>query len=175
MSGVRSGGRRAKLLAILRKADRPITGSELAATLGVSRQAIVTDVAILRAAGERIVGGLRGYRMESAPEGLTAVIDCVHPPDRGREEFEILLDRGIAVLDVGIDHSIFGELRAPIVIETRADIDRYSERIMKAGEMPLSAITRGVHSHTVRARNPEALEAAKRDLSDRGILLDDDL
>lgn len=175
MTGGASGERRAELLKILRKAERAITGSDLSVSLGVSRQAIVTDIAILRAAGEHIVGSLHGYRMEGASEGFTAVIDCSHPPDRGREEFEILLDRGIAVLDVGVDHSIFGELRAPILIQTRADIDRYSERIMKAGEMPLSAITRGVHSHTVRARNPEALEAAKRDLSERGILLDDDL
>lgn len=175
MTGGASGERRAELLKILRKAERAITGSDLSVSLGVSRQAIVTDIAILRAAGEHIVGSLHGYRMEGASEGFTAVIDCSHPPDRGREEFEILLDRGIAVLDVGVDHSIFGELRAPILIETRADIDRYSERIIKAGEMPLSVITRGIHSHTVRARNPDALEAAKRELCERGILLDDDL
>lgn len=164
--------RRAELLRILREAKRAITGSELSSTLGVSRQAIVTDIAILRAAGEHIVGTPHGYRMEDAHGGFTAVIDCSHPPDRGREEFEILLDRGITVLDVGVDHSIFGELRAPILVETRADIDRYTERIIQAGEMPLSAITRGVHSHRVRARNRDALDAAKRELCERGILLD---
>lgn len=168
-----AGERRAELLRILREAGRAIPGSELSSTLGVSRQAIVTDVAILRAGGEHIVGSSQGYRMEDVPAGVTAVIDCSHPPDRGREEFEILLDRGITVLDVGVDHSVFGELRAPILIETRADIDRYSERIIKAGEMPLSAITRGIHSHRVRARNRDALDAAKRELGERGILLDD--
>jgi transcriptional regulator of NAD metabolism len=173
MAGGASGERRPELLRILREADHAITGSQLSSTLGVSRQAIVTDIAILRAAGEHIVGTPQGYLMEDAPGGFTAVIDCSHPPDRGREELEILLDRGIAVLDVGVKHSVFGELRAPILVETRADIDRYSERIIKAGEMPLSAITRGIHSHTVRARNRDALDAAKRELGERGILLDE--
>jgi transcriptional regulator of NAD metabolism len=175
MAGGTTGERRAALLRILSEADRAVTGSELSSTLGVSRQAIVTDVAILRAAGEHIVGTPQGYQMEDASDGLTAVIDCSHPPNRGREEFEILIDRGIAVLDVSVDHSIFGTLRAPILIETRDDIDRYSERIIKAGEMPLSVITRGVHAHTVRARTVDALEAAKRELSERGILLDDQI
>jgi transcriptional regulator of NAD metabolism len=164
--------RRAELLRILREADRAITGSELSLTLGVSRQAIVTDVAILRAGGEHIVGSLHGYRMEGAPGGLTAVIDCSHPPDRGREEFEILLDRGIAVLDVGVEHSIFGGIRASILVESRADIDRYTEAILRAGDAPLSVITRGIHSHTVRAPGHDALEAAKRELRSRGILRD---
>ena len=170
-----TGDRRTELLRILREANHAITGSQLSSRLGVSRQAIVTDVAILRAAGEDIVGSTRGYRMNDATGGLTAVIGCSHPPNRGREEFEILIDRGITVLDVSVDHSIFGTLRAPILIETRGDIDRYSERIIKAGEMPLSVITRGVHAHTVRARNIDALEAAKRELSERGILLDDQI
>lgn len=173
MTGGTTRERRAELLRILRDAERAITGSDLSQTLGVSRQAIVTDVAILRAGGEPIVGTPRGYRMEDAPAGFTAVIGCSHPPDRGREELEILLDRGIAVLDVGVEHSVFGEVRAPISVETRADVDRYSERILSAGEMPLSAITRGIHSHLVRAPNRDALDAAKRELGERGILLDD--
>jgi transcriptional regulator of NAD metabolism len=171
MTGGVTRERRAELLRLLKAAERAVTGSELSSTFGVSRQAIVTDVAILRAAGELIVGSPQGYRMADAAEGFTAVIDCSHPPDRGREEFEILLDRGITVLDVSVDHSIFGKLRAPIRVETRVDIDRYAERITKAGDMPLSVITRGIHSHTVRVRNMDALEAAKRELGERGILL----
>ncbi len=159
------------MVSMLRASIEPITGSEFSKRLGVSRQAIVNDIAILRAAGEPIIGSSQGYRVEG-PAGLTEIIRCSHGPERGREEFEILLNRGIAVLDVGIEHSVFGEVRAPILVETSADIDRYSEKILQAGEMPLSSITRGVHSHTVRARNRDALDAARRELGERGILLD---
>lgn len=160
---------------MLRSSPEPITGSTFSDQLGVSRQAIVNDIAILRAAGEQITGSPRGYRMADDPPGVRALIRCDHPPDRGREEFEILLDRGITVLDVGVEHSVLGEVRAPILIETRADIDRCSETITEAGEMPLSAITRGVHSHMVRAPNRDALDAAMRELRERGILIEDPL
>ena len=173
MAGGSSGERRTELLRILRETEEPVTGSKLSATLGVSRQAIVNDIALLRATGEAIAAGPQGYRMADGSRGVTAVIRCHHEPTRGREELEILLDRGVSVLDVGVDHSIFGEVRARIVVESRADIDRHTETITKAGEAPLSVITRGIHSHTVRAPSRDALEAAKRELRERGILRDD--
>jgi uncharacterized protein len=163
-----SAERRAKLLDILTDAESPVTGSTLSALLGVSRQAIVNDIAILRASGNVITGGPHGYRTGPVL-GMVEIIHCLHPPDRGREEWEIL-DRGVVVLDVGVDHSIFGEIRAPVLVETRADIDRHAETITKAREAPLSVITGGRHTHMVRAPNHDALEAAKRELDERGIL-----
>ena len=41
--------RRAQLLALLRKSREPRSGSDLAKALGVSRQVIVQDMALLRA------------------------------------------------------------------------------------------------------------------------------
>ena len=137
--------------------------------LGVSRQAIVNDIAILRASGQAIIGGPHGYRVGRV-SGLIEVIHCNHQPDRGREEWKILLYRGIAALDVGVDHSVFGETGAPVVVETRADIDRHAATITAAGEAPLSVMTGGRHTHTVRAPNQDALDAAKRELRERGIL-----
>ena len=149
-----------------------MTGSRLSASLGVSRQAIVNDVAILRAAGYPIQGGQEGYRLDG-PGGLVSTIRCHHAPDRGREELEVLLDRGIAVLDVGVEHSLFGEIRAPVLTETRADIDRHAETMARAGDAPLSIITGGRHTHMVRAPNHDAIDAAKRELRERGILNED--
>ncbi|MDH5314315.1 MAG: HTH domain-containing protein, partial [Actinomycetota bacterium] len=53
--------RRARLIAMLRESAAPVTGSELSTELGVSRQVIVNDVAIVRASGEPILGSPRGY------------------------------------------------------------------------------------------------------------------
>ncbi|MFI5053761.1 MAG: 3H domain-containing protein [Acidimicrobiia bacterium] len=173
MASGSSGQRRTELLRILRESEQPVTGSELSARLGVSRQAIVNDVALLRATGEGIVAGPQGYRMAEDSRGVTAVIRCHHEPTRGREELEILLDRGVSVLDVGVEHSVFGEVRARFVVDSRADIDRHAETITNAEEAPLSVITRGFHSHTVRAPSDDALRAAKRELRERGILRED--
>ncbi|HSL93469.1 MAG TPA: HTH domain-containing protein, partial [Bacillota bacterium] len=47
--------RRTHILGLLKGADKPYTGTELSELFGVTRQVIVSDVAILRAAGEKIV------------------------------------------------------------------------------------------------------------------------
>jgi hypothetical protein len=168
-----SDTRRARLLAMLRSSTEPITGQAFSQLLGVSRQAIVNDIAILRAAGSAIIGSSRGYRLDEGPPGLVEVIHSDHGPERVGEEAEILLDRGIAVLDVGVNHSVLGEIRAPILVESRADLEGHLEVLRRAGDLPLSTITRGIHSHTLRAPNRDALDAAKRELADRGILLRD--
>jgi transcriptional regulator of NAD metabolism len=56
-----------RIVELLREGHRPITGSELSLSLGVSRQAIVNDMAILRAAGEPIDGSPQGYHWEGDP------------------------------------------------------------------------------------------------------------
>src|SRR5947207_12242174 len=60
---VLAGGeeRRTHLLDRLAEARSPVSGAELAGWLGVSRQVVVQDVAILRAGGAPILATARGY------------------------------------------------------------------------------------------------------------------
>ena len=58
MTGVE---RREKLLSMLAKSKEPIAGAEMAKRLSVSRQVIVQDIALLRAADNNIVSTNRGY------------------------------------------------------------------------------------------------------------------
>lgn len=173
MAAVASDRRRERLGRILRDADDPVTGSDLAERLGVSRQVIVNDVAILRAAGHPIVGSPRGYLLTDRASGATDVLACRHAGDLGRRELGILVDHGIAVLDVVVEHTIYGEIRANLMVESRADIERYARQLERSGQSPLSALTGGVHLHTVRAPNRDALEAAKRELREAGLLIED--
>ena len=53
--------RRERLIALLQQADTPISGTELAKQLGVSRQVIVQDVALLRAENCEILSTNKGY------------------------------------------------------------------------------------------------------------------
>ena len=53
--------RRAKIMEILRKSDKPVSGTALAKQFGVSRQIIVQDVALLRAVEKNILATARGY------------------------------------------------------------------------------------------------------------------
>jgi uncharacterized protein len=166
--------RRAHIVAILREGGGPTTGAELSATLGVSRQAIVNDIAILRASGEPIHGSPRGYVLgDSGVGGASAALACVHDREASRAELELLVDRGITVLDVVVEHELYGEVQASMMISSRADVDRYMDALTATGAKPLSSLTNGVHVHHVRAPSLDSLEAAKRDLAERGFLLED--
>ena len=56
--------RRAEILDILSRADRAISATALADSFGVTRQIIVADVALLRAAGNPIRAEHRGYVLD---------------------------------------------------------------------------------------------------------------
>jgi transcriptional regulator of NAD metabolism len=160
---------------LLRSSEAPITGSDLAAELGVSRQVIVNDVAIVRASGVPILGSPRGYVLvESTDDRLVATISCRHDHEGNRREFEILVDRGIEVVDIVVEHPVYGELTASLLVRTRSDVDNYLEAISNDGVQPLWALTDGVHVHHVRAPSDDALDAAKCELAAAGILLTDD-
>ena len=57
--------RRKAILERLTEADAPLSASVLAGELGVSRQIVVGDVALLRAAGAQIDATPRGYQLLS--------------------------------------------------------------------------------------------------------------
>ncbi len=56
--------RREKILQMIQESEKPISASFLAKTLGVSRQIIVGDVALIRASGTNITATPRGYILE---------------------------------------------------------------------------------------------------------------
>jgi transcriptional regulator of NAD metabolism len=163
------------MLQLLQAAGAPVTGTDLAAELGVSRQVIVNDVAIVRASGEPVLGSPRGYVLtEAADDRPSATIACRHDRAGSRRELEILVDRGISVVDVVVEHPLYGEVAANLLVASRADIDRYVDMLEGEDAQPLSALTAGVHLHHVRAPNLDALDAARRELAEAGFLLADD-
>ena len=59
--------RREQILKMLEESEQPLSGSALAQQLGVSRQIIVSDIALLRAANRDIMATARGYLLYSPP------------------------------------------------------------------------------------------------------------
>lgn len=169
-----SGERRARILDAIKAARSPVTGGDLAQRLGVSRQIIVQDMAILRAAGEEIVATPRGYLPAPSPKEraqFREVLAVQHGRDQIETELNALVDLGVRIVDVIVEHPVYGELRGLLMIESRADVRDFLRRL--EGAEPLSALTRGVHLHTVESSRPGAIEEAKRVLGSLGILLID--
>lgn len=161
------------MLEWLRGRNGPVPGTELARHFRVSRQCVVQDIAILRAERNDILSTPQGYRLpgKRVPEGQRAVIACQHGPERTEEELQILVDNGVKVLDVIVEHALYGEMRGSLMIESRADLQDFLRQWRGTKANLLSSLTRGVHLHTVEASKPGMIARAKSELQVRGILL----
>lgn len=148
-------------------------GDDLARHFRVSRQCLVQDVAVLRAAGVEILSTPQGYRLP--PQGRSpahrATLACRHTPEQTEQELNILVDHGVRVLDVVVEHALYGDLRGSLMIESRADVQDFLRRWRLAKASLLSSLTRGVHLHTVEASRPRNIAQAKARLLEAGILL----
>lgn len=163
--------RREKIAAALSEADAPVSASSLAGRLGVSRQVIVGDVALLRASGREIIATPRGYVMGGAPRGSVRTVACVHTLERMEEELNIMVDNGCTVLDVVVEHPVYGQLTGELRISSRYDVRRFCLRLADGGANMLSDLTGGVHLHTLSCPDEESYERTLRELDAAGLLL----
>lgn len=139
----------------------------------MSRQVIVQDVAILRAAGERLLATPQGYLLERASSrGLLAVLAVRHGREQTVDELDVLVDLGLEVVDVVVEHPIYGELRGLLHLRSREDVARFLRRFDESGARLLSETTGGLHLHTVRAPRRELIAQARADLRRRGYLVE---
>ena len=146
-------------MALLSEQGGPVTGHELAERLGVSRQVVVQDCALLRAAGEDLMATPQGYLLPGRGPALKAVLACRHTRERTIEELTLMVDHGLKVLDVVVEHPLYGDLRGSLMLASRADVDDFARRM--AGDVTLlSELTGGVHLHTVEAPSQERLDRA---------------
>lgn len=165
--------RRARILDTLKSAAHSVTGTELAKRFGVSRQVIVQDIAVLRAAGEDIHASPRGYYLISRPwQVYQAVVAVRHTPDQTEDELTALVDLGVEVVDVIVEHAMYGELRGNLHIASREDVRQFMSQWSDTGARLLSELTDGLHLHTLVARKSEVLERAREALRARGYLVE---
>ena len=165
--------RRQAILDRLRSADRPVSASALAAGLNVSRQIIVGDIALLRAGGAEISATPRGYVLPRATDGITRTIACRHTLAQTGQELDILVDNGCTVLDVIVEHPVYGQLTGQLQISSRYDVEQFLARIRDSDAAPLSMLTGGLHLHTLCCPNEDAYTRACAALKAAGLLLGD--
>ena len=168
-----AASRRQAILDRLRTADRPVSASALAAGLNVSRQIIVGDIALLRAGGAEITATPRGYVLPRATDGITRTIACRHTLAQTGQELDILVDNGCTVLDVIVEHPVYGQLTGQLQISSRYDVEQFLARIRDSDAAPLSMLTGGLHLHTLCCPNEDAYTRACAALKAAGLLLGD--
>ena len=165
--------RRETILKLLRQSAQPVSASTLAGQLSVSRQIIVGDIALLRAGGAEISATPRGYVLPRATDGITRTIACRHTLAQTGQELDILVDNGCTVLDVIVEHPVYGQLTGQLQISSRYDVEQFLARVQAHDAAPLSMLTGGIHLHTLRCPDEAACARACAALKAAGLLLDD--
>ncbi|RFU71597.1 transcription repressor NadR [Peribacillus saganii] len=166
--------RRLQLLELLKNRNEPVTGNELAKISNVSRQVIVGDITLLKARNEPIIATSQGYLFMKQVENTVQAertLGCSHTPDRTEEELNLLVDLGITVKDVRIEHPVYGNLSAPIMVSNRGEVQQFIAKINKTNASFLSELTEGIHFHTLLARSEQALDEAETALKKIGLLI----
>lgn len=160
--------RRQAVLEVLRQTSQPISASTLAVRFSVSRQIIVGDIALLRAAGEDISATPRGYVILPETVGFVRQLPCRHDAAGMEAELNAMVDQGCTVLDVIVEHPIYGQLTGPLQLSSRYDVAQFIARCTR----PLSALTEGIHLHTLSCPSEEAFCRVQDALRELGVLLE---
>ena len=168
--------RRKAITELLKNADGPISATKLAEEFLVTRQIIVADIALLRASGITILSDNRGYTYSEpgADNSLLKRVAVKHGSESVKDEFYAVVDNGGRVLDVIVDHSIYGKISAELEIASRYEADKFAEKLVSSGACPLSVLTEGQHVHTLAVRDEESYEQIKKSLENLGILIEAD-
>ncbi len=167
--------RRELLLSLLKEADKPLSGTALSKTLGVSRQVIVQDVALLRASDREILSTPRGYVLyEKKQAVLSKRFKVKHSSDDLEKELNLIVDQGAFVVDVIIDHPIYGEIHGNLNLGSRRDVAAFLQRTREQRGIPLLEMAGGVHYHTVQADQEEVLFEVGLQLKQAGFLCTED-
>ena len=164
--------RREKIYTQLMTAAAPVSATVLAKQYGVSRQIIVGDIALLRAEGRNITATPRGYMIVTTG-GITVQLAVCHSAAETRDELYAMVDCGCLVQDVIVEHPVYGQLTAPLQLASRYDVDQFIRSMTSSDARPLSALTEGIHLHTLSCPGSEALAHLKENLRQMGVLLEE--
>lgn len=164
-----------QLLRLLKEGGAPLTGTALARSLGVSRQIIVQDIALIRAENHNILSTNKGYiyRDESMENTQPMrVIHVRHSTGEVLDEFLTVLNLGGTVLDVAVEHEIYGQIRVDLLIETPQDARDFVDRLAHCRDNPLKVLTDDCHYHTITAPAEKLLDLIEDALRAKGMLLE---
>jgi len=166
--------RRARILDTLKSQHMPVSGAALAKQFHVSRQVIVQDIALMRAENHWILSTNKGYvyRLEElADDQPKRVFWVKHSTEQVFEEFMTVLDLGGKILDVAVEHELYGQIRVDLLIETVQDAYDFVERLSRCKDNPLKVLTDDCHYHTIAAPSEKLLDLIESELREKGILL----
>lgn len=161
--------RRKSIITHLLSVQSAVPGAALSELYGVSRQIIVQDVALLKAAGYDILSTHKGYILRESPL-VERVFKTFHTGQQTEDELNCIVDLGGTVVDVFVWHKVYGKITAPLNIFSRLHVKQFLEGVRSGKSTELMSITGGYHYHTVRADSEEILDSIGKALEEKGYI-----
>ena len=163
--------RRENIIKQLNESELPLSGLQLAKKFNVSRQVIVQDIALLRAEKYDVLSTNLGYMLRKAckPQRLFFV---AHDDQSILDELYTIVDLGGVIIDVQIQHKVYGDFSAQLNIKSRKDAEKLVQNISLGTSIPLKNLTKDVHGHLVQADSKEDLDLIESELRKKGYLRD---
>lgn len=156
--------RRKAIIHLLETEGLPISGTEIARRFGVSRQVIVQDIALLRAENRDILSTNKGYVLfhsHKDDKSCKAIIYVKHTSEQILEEMQAIVELGGNMLNVSVDHELYGQIQIDLVIQNMDDAKDFVARAKKSPSKSLSALTDEYHYHLISAPSEKALQLIK--------------
>ncbi len=120
--------RRTKIVELIQNSEKPLSGTALAKQCDVSRQVIVQDIALIRSSGYDIISTNRGYIIQE-PLVRERVFKVNHTDEQLEEELYSIIDLGCTVVNVMVNHRVYGHMEAELRINSRRKVEAYMEDI----------------------------------------------
>lgn len=166
--------RRLRMLNLLKDQQVPLSGAALANHFHVSRQVIVQDIALMRAENHSILSTNKGYlyRNQNAKTSQPLRVFCVrHDTNQVLDEFATVIELGGKILDVAVEHELYGQIRVDLMIESQQDAQEFYGKLLSCRDNPLKALTDDCHYHTVCAPSEKLLDLIEQALQEKGYLV----
>ena len=171
MSMSAAQARRQAVAQALEEAVGPVSAAALAERFSVSRQ--ISRGRCGPAPGRRdgYPGHAPGYLLGGRGGGVERTVACVHAPEEMERELNAIVDAGGEVVDVIVEHPVYGQLTGLLGVRSRYDVAEFVRRVEEHGARPLSALTGGIHLHTVRCPDEKTFRRVRESLEAENFLL----
>ena len=163
--------RREMIIEHIKNSTVPVSGTALAQLCEVSRQVIVQDIALIRAAGYDIMSTHKGYILNQ-PNTVSRIFKVHHTDEQMEDELCSIVDLGGIVENVMVQHRVYGRMEAPLGIRSRRHIQKFMADIHQGKSSPLKNITSDYHYHKVEAENEETLDMIEEVLREKNFLVE---
>ena len=94
-----------------------------------------------------------------------------HNTNQVLDEFMTVIELGGKILDVAVEHELYGQIRVDLLIESRQDAMDFSERLSRCRDNPLKVLTDDCHYHTIAAPSEKLLDMIESEFRKKGYLV----